>query len=365
MQFRVVKVDDIKVPDDLIRKDLGDVEALAAAIAENEVIDPIVVRPDLTLVEGKRRHHALRLLGRATTTVQIRADGDSVAIQCAANTYRKPFTYSEKVEAARRRNELLQFNEQHSQPVPTDWKTDSTAYLAKELGMSKATFVRAKYVVENAPAELVVQLDAGKIEVATAYNKLKPDAAAKAADNSRNRGQGKTGKTKSPEQKRAADTEVAPTAPPSVAGAANASNDAEAAATAQNNQPTPVEVVETQECEPIDQTPAKPGDYYDRFNTPIPGRLKDVFASVAELQSMVKQAEELRDYLKGLSWAKWFRGLSEAYQQQDDIATRLKDTIPYAVHSACEGNGCNDCRGCGWVSEWRYDELAGQAAMMG
>ena len=45
------------------RKDLGDIDSLAASMADVGLLQPIVLRPDMTLVAGERRLMAAEQLG--------------------------------------------------------------------------------------------------------------------------------------------------------------------------------------------------------------------------------------------------------------------------------------------------------------
>src|SRR5262245_58148103 len=56
---------------DRIRADLGDVEGLAASIADIGLLHPIVIAPDGMLLAGARRYEAMRQLGRTTIPCRI------------------------------------------------------------------------------------------------------------------------------------------------------------------------------------------------------------------------------------------------------------------------------------------------------
>src|SRR5215470_3401505 len=45
------------------RKDMGDIDGLAASMDSLTLLQPIVVRPDGTLIAGERRLHAAKRLG--------------------------------------------------------------------------------------------------------------------------------------------------------------------------------------------------------------------------------------------------------------------------------------------------------------
>jgi ParB-like chromosome segregation protein Spo0J len=53
------------------RRDMGDIEALAASIAEIGLLNPITVAKDGTLLAGQRRLEAFKLLGRTEIPVMI------------------------------------------------------------------------------------------------------------------------------------------------------------------------------------------------------------------------------------------------------------------------------------------------------
>lgn len=83
------------------RRDLGDIDDLAASMREHGLLQPITISPDGILICGARRLEAARRLGWRTLNVWVRA-GISSRLQLMLaeqheNTHRKPFT---KPEAA-------------------------------------------------------------------------------------------------------------------------------------------------------------------------------------------------------------------------------------------------------------------------
>src|SRR5258706_16376445 len=84
------------------RRDLGDIESLAASMAsEVGLLQPVVVRPDGRLIAGERRLHAAKLLGWTEIPVNV-VDLDAVVKgEFAENTERKDFTLSEAVAIKR------------------------------------------------------------------------------------------------------------------------------------------------------------------------------------------------------------------------------------------------------------------------
>src|SRR5262249_39793060 len=83
------------------RKDMGDLAALAASMAELGLLQRIGVRPDGLLIWGERRLHAAKLLNWDRIDVNI-VPIDSIARgEFAENTFRKDFTLSEAVAIKR------------------------------------------------------------------------------------------------------------------------------------------------------------------------------------------------------------------------------------------------------------------------
>src|SRR5262249_784353 len=85
------------------RKDMGDIAALAASIAEVGLLQPIAVTFDGYLIAGERRLRAVELLGWKTipyTPIPINLD-KIVRGEFAENTCRKDFTLSEAVAIKR------------------------------------------------------------------------------------------------------------------------------------------------------------------------------------------------------------------------------------------------------------------------
>ena len=74
------------------RKDMGDLDALAASMAELGLLHPVVVRPDGLIIAGARRLRAAQALGWTTIPVTV-IDLDAVVRgEYAENSHRKDFT---------------------------------------------------------------------------------------------------------------------------------------------------------------------------------------------------------------------------------------------------------------------------------
>jgi N6-adenosine-specific RNA methylase IME4 len=89
------------------RRDMGDIPALAASMADVGLLHPVVVRPDGTLIAGERRLRAAQLLGWTKIPATV-VDLDAVVRgELAENAHRKDFLPSE-IEAIRRALEPIE-----------------------------------------------------------------------------------------------------------------------------------------------------------------------------------------------------------------------------------------------------------------
>jgi len=137
------------------RRDMGDLEGLAAEIAAIGLLQPVVVRPSGELVAGERRLKACALLGWNSVPVHV-VDIDSIARgELAENTCRKDFTPSELVDIARdveqRERELAQ--QRMTLGKVSTGSGKSRDKIAAPLGVSGRTLVKARAVVEAAERE--------------------------------------------------------------------------------------------------------------------------------------------------------------------------------------------------------------------
>ena len=144
------------------RRDLGDIESLAASIADIGLLHPIVVRPDGTLIAGERRLQAARALGWSEVPVTI-IDLDAVVRgEFAENSLRKDFTLSEAVaikraleplerEAAKQRQGTR--TDKHPGKLPTSSTGRAADKAAKATGMARRTLEKAEAVVDAAESE--------------------------------------------------------------------------------------------------------------------------------------------------------------------------------------------------------------------
>jgi len=192
---------------DRYRKDMGDLDALAASIREHGLLHPVVITVDGTLVAGERRLRACALLGWKHVPVTVVDVPDLLRAERDENEVRKAFAPAEAVaigrvieqqaEAAnkeRRRAIAAKAGrasaEKHYGPKPME--SDMTkifghveplpgttlSAVARAVGMSEVTYSRAKAVVKAAEADpaafgdLAEQMDRTG-QVHGAYNTLR------------------------------------------------------------------------------------------------------------------------------------------------------------------------------------------------
>jgi len=142
------------------RKDMGDIGALAASIADIGLLQPIVVTPDNRLIAGERRLRAAEELGWTEIAVRM-IDIDAVVKgEFTENALRKDFTPSELVaigrEIERIERERARARKAHDgRPgkLPERQRGDSRDKIAAQLGISGRTYEKARAVVEAAESE--------------------------------------------------------------------------------------------------------------------------------------------------------------------------------------------------------------------
>lgn len=139
------------------RRDLGDVDGLAASIAELGLLHPVVVTPDNKLIAGARRLQACKALGWPDVPVHVVNIDAIVRGELAENTYRKDFTPSELVAIAatvlKRERELAKERMTLGKRSLGSERGKTWDKIAAPLGISGKTLERAGAVVEAARQE--------------------------------------------------------------------------------------------------------------------------------------------------------------------------------------------------------------------
>jgi N6-adenosine-specific RNA methylase IME4 len=157
----VMNIDDVKIGK-RHRRDLGDIEALAATIADIGLLHPVVVRPDGELIAGERRIEAGKLLGWTQIPITV-VDLEKVALgEYAENAFRKAFTPSEMVEIAnsiepierkRAKDRQGERTDKHPENFSSSSRGRALDKVATVAGISRPTLVKARAIVAAAEAE--------------------------------------------------------------------------------------------------------------------------------------------------------------------------------------------------------------------
>lgn len=178
MQIDINKI----IVSDRIRKDFGGIEELARDIEQNGLINPIVVTPDYQLIAGERRLRAHQFLGRSEVTVRVMEIKDfehQLQLEISENEHRKEFTFSERVEWARRLEEVERLKAKERMAGGTENFPDQPTGQVRDIVADQAGFGsgrqydKAKFIAENATPEIIQQLDEGLISTHKAFVETK------------------------------------------------------------------------------------------------------------------------------------------------------------------------------------------------
>ncbi len=168
----------IEIPCDQIRigerhrKDMGDLEVLAASIATEGLLQPIGITEENLLVFGERRLLAVRdVLKQATIAARIVRVSSILAGEYAENEIRKDFTPSERVEIGKALEARLgeRRGKDNRQNVAELKGRRSDELAAEKAGFgNRTTYEQAKKVVEKAVDEVLAQMDCGELSISAA-----------------------------------------------------------------------------------------------------------------------------------------------------------------------------------------------------
>ena len=176
-----IEIDLIKVQD-RIRKDFGNIEALAQDIKENGLINPILVTSDYELIAGERRYRAIKNLGWEKIEVRVMSVRDAIhklKLEISENEYRKDFTFREKIKWSkmleREYSKIAKENMSKGGKGDKILETlDTNKTIAKEVGFgNKETYRQAKFIYDKADEDTLDKLDKGKASINGVYNSFK------------------------------------------------------------------------------------------------------------------------------------------------------------------------------------------------
>ena len=185
-------INSIKITD-RVRKEVTKIDELAANIQTHGLLNPITVMSleggEFQLLAGLRRLRAVESLGQIEIAINIVAPADAEAeirIEISENEQREPFTFSEKMDFARLLEDIerekslerkslggkggLEQDTPHGAYVK---RGETREIVAEKIGMGKTSYDRAKYIAENAPEEIIEELDKGQRSIRGTYEELK------------------------------------------------------------------------------------------------------------------------------------------------------------------------------------------------
>ena len=184
------------------RKDLGDIDGLAASIADVGLINPISITWDYDLIAGERRLAAVRQLGWDEVPVRALAGLDDAAADLRAerdeNTCRKAMTASEdyalgkELEAMKRpaaEQAQRDAGRNHGRGIDSSGSSDlnlsnpeankTYTKVGNALGKSGPTWKRLKHIGDRAAdgdqaaTEALAAVDSGEKSITSAYHQLR------------------------------------------------------------------------------------------------------------------------------------------------------------------------------------------------
>lgn len=177
METKRLKVDEITV-NGRHRKDLGDIDALVASIEQSGLLQPILVTTDHKLIAGQRRLEAIKRMGQTHIDAVVTDHLETVLAQLTAerdeNTCRKDFTPSEAVsigmvleELERPKAKERQGRASHPRSEKISERTrkgNTRDIVGAAVGMSGATYERARAVVKSGDESVIAEMDrTGKV----------------------------------------------------------------------------------------------------------------------------------------------------------------------------------------------------------
>ncbi len=93
----------------------------------------------------------------------------------------------------------------------------------------------------------------------------------------------------------------------------------------------------------------------DAAGNAIPERLADIFKSKV-LEDCVANLTSIRNNLRSTAnWHLWMQ-TGRLIEMLAEVSDQLQKNYVHAIHEACNGEGCDRCRGLGWLTKWRFEE---------
>jgi len=179
-----------------IRKEVAKIAELSEDIRVNGLINPVAVMSlddvgeyDYQLLAGLRRLRAIELIGLTEIDITVLTPADAEAIlmiEISENEQREEFTFSEKMDFARMLEEVVKAKAKErmlagkksgdTDPPPhgaEGHKGETREIVADKIGIGKTSYDRAKYIADNAPDDVIDELDKGERTIRGTYDELK------------------------------------------------------------------------------------------------------------------------------------------------------------------------------------------------
>ena len=137
---------------DRVRTDFGDIDDLAASIAANGLIQPIIVTSDHRLVAGERRYRAHKKLGWTTIKavyIEVLDEGHRTMLEATENLIRRDFDWKETVLAI---DKVHRLKTNENALRGEEWGVRETGRLlnSSKSNIGRATII-ATYLRQNDP----------------------------------------------------------------------------------------------------------------------------------------------------------------------------------------------------------------------
>ncbi len=317
------------------RQDMGDLHGLAESIqAHGMLLHPILISSSNKLIVGERRLRAVRdVLGLPTIQAHI-VDLDALLAEQDENKHRKQFTISEQTAICAELDRKVGPRQGKWEtlpgtcpevPIAQGQETRDAVARAAGLG-SDRTRRHAEAVLANGTPELVAAMDAGTVPVSTAAE---------------------------------------------IAGMPAGQQKKVVAQVAAGKRPRAAvrEVTEKKKSVSTDEM-------LDGTGQPVPQSLRDVFGdtSISEAAENLagqaiaictrahKAVKAKHSFFPYLRIEDFFRHLDEAKHALTLASEALASGPADVVCPTCHGKGCKDCRKCGHMPMWRYEELKEEGA---
>ncbi len=311
-----------------------ELQALADDIKANGLKEPVVSYEGMIL-DGRNRWEACKLAGiKKVPTAKYEGD-DPAGYVVSVKLYRRHLTTGQRAMIANRIANMPRGGDRKSDQT-AKMQFDSVADAAATLNVGERTVHQARTVQEKGTKEEVAAVDRGEVPVGRAEKIIR---------------------------EKEKDIRDAAKADPDRFGDLAAKLDEKGAKV----DPIHRELKKREKAGTRKKDVLKDATGYD-----VPDGLRDLFGDWWLIDTATALEQIARDTLKAvlarvqkkgpaykfLLCSDILKSLAAAKTEIETAHAHLTEGRPHAVHRACEGKGCKDCRQAGWVPRWRLKELA-------